>query len=90
MDSFDVVNTGLVIMELLILAIPLILLVLLFFLVRKVVSGGVRDVVGTGGLNGGEVGLSASEVLDRRCATREITREEYLTIKNDISREDDA
>jgi hypothetical protein len=62
MDSFDVVNTGLVI-----------LLALLFFLVRKAVSGGVRDVVGTGGLNGGEDGLSASEVLDRRCATREIT-----------------
>jgi hypothetical protein len=62
MDSFDVVNTGLVI-----------LLALLFFLMRKAVSGGVRDVVGTGGLNGGEVGLSASEVLDLRCATREIT-----------------
>jgi uncharacterized membrane protein len=90
MRSFNVGNTELMVMELLSLALPLIFLVLLFFLVRRAVSGGVRDAAGTGGLNGGEVGLSAPEALDRRYASGEITREEYLTIKNDISREDDA
>ena len=43
MRSFDIVNTELVTMELLMLAVPLVLLILLYFLVRKAVSGGVRD-----------------------------------------------
>jgi putative membrane protein len=90
MRSFNVGNTELMVMELLSLALPLIFLVLLFFLVRRAVSGGVRDAADTGGLNRGEVDLSAPEALDRRYARGEITREEYLTIKDDISREDDA
>jgi len=87
MRSFDIVNTELVIMELLMLATPLILL---YFLVRKAVSGGVRDAAGSGGLKGGEVSLSASEVLDRRYASGEMEREEYLTISDDITREQNA
>jgi uncharacterized membrane protein len=90
MRSFDIVNTELVIMELLMLATPLVLLILLYFLVRKAVSGGVRDAGGSGGLDGVESGLSAPEVLDRRYAGGEITREEYLTIRDDIMREQDA
>jgi uncharacterized membrane protein len=71
MDSFDVVNTELVIVA--------VTLALLFFLVRRAVGGG-----------GHAIGPSAREALDRRYANGEMTREEYLTIKNDISREDDA
>jgi hypothetical protein len=79
MDSFDVVNTGLVI-----------LLALLFFLVRKAVSGGVRDV---GGHRGSERGRGRPlRIGGARPSLRHKGDygEEYLTIKNDISREDDA
>jgi uncharacterized membrane protein len=90
MRNFNIGNTELIIVELLMLAAPLIFLVLLFFVVRKAVSGGARDAVGSGGLNGGESGLSAPEVLDRRYANGEITREEYLTIRDDIMRKQNA
>jgi len=44
----------------------------------------------SGGSSGGEAGLSTTEVLDRRCASGELTREEYLTIRGDIMRNKDA
>jgi putative membrane protein len=79
MDSFDVVNTELVIVELLTLVVTLLVLTLLFFLVRRAMRGG--------GLG---TGPSAREALDRRYANGEMTREEYLTIRDDIMREQNA
>jgi len=67
--------TELVLFELLTLAVPLLVLVLLFFLVRRAVRDGEP---------------SASEALDRRYATGELTREAYLTIRDDIMREQNA
>jgi hypothetical protein len=49
MRSFNVGNTELMIMELLSLALPLIFLILLFFLVRKAVSSGVWDAMSSNG-----------------------------------------
>jgi uncharacterized membrane protein len=86
MRSFDVANTELVVTELLMLAITLIFLVLLFFVVRRAVRGGVRSATSAGR----ETEPSAREALDRRYANGAMTREEYLTIKNNISREGDA
>ena len=85
MRSFSIGNT-----ELMMLAAPVILLALMCFLVRKAVSGGVRDAAGSVGSSGGEPGVSTSEVLDRHYATGELTREEYLTIRDDIMREQNA
>jgi uncharacterized membrane protein len=79
MDSFDVVNTELVIVELLTLVVTLLVLTLLFFLVRRAMRGG-----------GPGIEPSAREALDRRYANGEMTREEYLTIRDDIMREQNA
>jgi uncharacterized membrane protein len=91
MRSFNVGNTELMIMEPLSLALPLIFLIMLFFLVRKAVSSGVRDAMSSNvspASRGTEP--SASEALDRRYASGELTREKYLTIRGDITRDVDA
>ena len=73
----------LVILELLMLAAPVILLLALFYVVRRAVEGGVRCAMG-----GPQT--SAEEVLRRRYAGGELKREEYLTIRDDITRDPDA
>ncbi len=87
MRSFNVGNTELMIMELLSLALPLIFL----YLMRKAVSSGVWDAMSS---NGSSTSLgtepSASEALDPHYASGELAREEYLTIRGDITREEDA
>jgi uncharacterized membrane protein len=91
MLSFNVGNTELMIMELLSLALPLIFLILLFFLVRKAVSSGVRDATSSNvspASRGTEP--SAGEALDRHYASGKLAREEYLTIRGDIARDEDA
>ncbi len=91
MRSFNVGNTELMIMELLSPALPLIFLILLFFLVRKAVSSGVWDAMSSNGSptsRGTEP--SASEALDRHYASGELAREEYLTIRGDKTRDEDA
>jgi uncharacterized membrane protein len=84
----DVVGPAeIVILELLMLAIPVILLVALFYVVRQAVHSGVRRAIG-GPQTFGET--SAEEVLRRRYAGGELKREEYLTIRDDIKRNPDA
>jgi uncharacterized membrane protein len=83
MRSVDLVSTELVIFELLALLFPLILVAALFFVIRGAMSANGSQTIG-------ESGSSVKETLDRRYASGEITQEEYLTIKDDISREDDA
>ncbi len=72
---------------------PLIFLALflgiLFFLVKWAVRGGVRSALDDSGM-GRKDESSAAEVLDRRCAGGEITQEEYLAIRGDIKREQNA
>ncbi len=78
-------------MELLSLALPLIFLILLFFLVRKAVSSRVWDAMSSNGSPASrETEPSASEALDRHYASGELSREEYLTIRGDITRDEDA
>ncbi len=63
-------NTDLVVFELMTLLVPFALIVLLFFVVRGAVRGGVRDAMSAGDSReraGGEP--SAREVLDRRYAS---------------------
>ena len=84
----DVVGPAeIVISELLMLAIPVILLVALFYVERQAVHSGVRRAIG-GPQTSGET--SAEEVLRRRYAGGELKREEYLTIRDDIKRNPDA
>ncbi len=84
----DVVGPAeIVILELLMLAIPVILLVALFYVVRQAVHSGLRRAIG-GPQTFGET--SAEEVLRRRYAGGELKREEYLTIRDDIKRNPDA
>ena len=84
----DVVGPAeIVISELLMLAIPVILLVALFYVVRQAVHSGVRRAIG-GPQTFGET--SAEEVLRRRYTGGELKREEYLTIRDDIKRNPDA
>ena len=84
----DVVGPAeIVISELLMLAIPVILLVALFYVVRQAVHSRVRRAIG-GPQTFGET--SAEEVLRRRYAGGELKREEYLTIRDDITRNPDA
>jgi len=88
MRSFNVSNTELMIMELLSLALPLILL---FFLVRKAVSRGIQDAMSSNGSPANQgTEPSASAALDRHYASGELAREEYLTIRGDITRDEDA
>ena len=74
-------------MELLMLAVPVILLLAFFYVVRRAVEGGVRRAMG-GPQTAGET--SAEEVLRRGYAGGELKREEYLTIRDDITRNPDA
>jgi uncharacterized membrane protein len=76
-----------VVLELLMLAVPVILLVAVFYVVRQAVHSGVRRAIG-GPQTSGET--SAEEVLRRRYAGGELKREEYLTIRDDITRNPDA
>ena len=55
------------------------LLALLFPLVLLAAMGGARG-----------TGASTKETLDRRYASGEITREDYLNIRDDITRDGDA
>jgi hypothetical protein len=69
MRSFNVGNTELVITELLSLALSLTFLILLFFLVRRAVSSGVRDARSSNGSPASQgTEPSASEAFDRRYA----------------------
>ena len=77
----------LVILELLMLAAPLILLLEFFYVVRRAVEGGVRRAMGGPQVSGE---TPAEEVLRRRYAGGELKREEYLTIRDDITRNPDA
>jgi uncharacterized membrane protein len=91
MRSFNVGNTELMIMELLSLALPLIVLILPIFLVRKAVSSGIRDAMSSNGSPASQgTEPSASEALDRHYASGELAGEEYLTIRGDITRDEDA
>ena len=74
-----------------------IILYLLFFAVlfvalRWAISGGIRDAgkeaVGAG--TKGTRSASAREVLDRRYVEGELTREEYLTMRDDTMKDRDA
>ena len=90
MRSFNVGNTELIIMELLSLAMPLIILILLFFLVSKAVSSSVRDATSSNGSPASRgTEPSASEALDRHYASWKLARE-YLTLRGDITRNEDA
>ena len=87
MRSFNVGNTELMIMELLSLALPLIFL----FLVRKAVSSGVWDAMSSNGSPASRgTEPSASEALDPHYASGELAREEYLAIRGNITRDEDA
>ena len=68
-------------------AIPLLILA---FVVRWAVSSGIRDAMGVRNSTSRGDGLSAAEILDRRYANGELTREEYLAIRSDITREQNA
>jgi uncharacterized membrane protein len=81
--------TELFVWELLSLAVPLLLIVLLYFLVRRAVSRDVREAI-TGAGSFGEAAPSAREALDRSYAGGEMKREEYLTIRDDTTRNPDA
>ena len=84
----DVVGPAqIVVLELLMLAVPVMVLVALFYVVRQAVHSGVRRAIG-GPQTSGET--SAEEVLRRRYAVGELKREEYLTIRDDIKRNPDA
>jgi putative membrane protein len=86
MRSFDLVSAELVAFELLALRSPLVLLAALFFVMHAAVRGGVSRA-----MSGAQVsGASAKETLDRRYASGEITREDYLNIRDDITRDGDA
>ena len=63
-------------------AIPLLILA---FVVRWAVSSGIRDAIGVRDSMSRDDGLSAAEILDRHYAAGELTREEYLTIRDDIT-----
>jgi putative membrane protein len=86
MRSFDLVSAELVAFELLALLFPLVLLAALYFVVRAAVRSGVSGAMG--GARG--TGASTKETLDRRYASGEITREDYLNIRDDITRDGDA
>ncbi len=88
MRSFDLVSAELVIFELLALLFPLVLVIVLFFVVRGAVRSGVSRAISANGPQ--KIGASAREVLDRRYASGEITQEEYLNVRDDITRNDDA
>lgn len=80
---------GIGVMELFSLFLPLLFLVVLFFLIRWAVSSGVRSAAGDlRGVHEGEA--SAEEMLERRYAGGEISREDYLTIRDDITRKQNA
>jgi uncharacterized membrane protein len=86
MRSFDLVSAELVAFELLALLSPLVLLAALFFVVRAAVRSGVGQA--RSGPQGS--GPSAKEMLGRRYASGEITREDYLNIRDDTKRDGDA
>ena len=65
------------------LIIFLIILGVLIFLATRLFQG-----PGDPGANGGTNEPTALEVLDRRYAKGELTREEYLAIREDITRND--
>ena len=75
------------VLQLLMLAVPVVLLVALFYVARRAVEGGVGRAMG-GPQRFGET--SAEEVLRWRYAGGELKREEYLTIRDDITRNPDA
>src|ERR687898_553963 len=76
MRRFNVGNTELMIMELLSLALPLIVLILPFFLVRKAVNSGIQDAISSNGSPASQgTEPSASEALDRHYASGELARE---------------
>jgi uncharacterized membrane protein len=91
MRSFDLVSAELVAFELLALLSPLVLLAALFFVVRAAVRSGVGQArSGPQGSGPQGSGPSAKEMLDRRYASGEITREDYLNIRDDMKRDGDA
>ena len=55
--------------------------------IMELLSLSVRDAAGS---SGGEAGLSAAEILDRLYASGELMREEYLKIRGDMTRGEDA
>ena len=61
----------------------------LFSLVRRAVSNGIRSEMDDKSV-GREGEPPAEEVLERRYAGGEISREEYLTIRDDITRKQNA
>ena len=86
MRSFDLVSAELVAFELLALLLPLALLAALFFVVRVAVRSGVSRAMSFP--QGTEA--STKETPDRRYASGEIKREDYLNIRDDITRDGDA
>ncbi len=87
MRSFDLVSAELVAFKLLALLFPLVLLAALFFVVRTAVRSGMSRAMMSGAQGSA---ASAKETLDRRYASGEITREEYLNVRDDMKRDGDA
>ena len=84
----DGMNATLISFEVLTFALLLSFGTLTFFLVSRIRVG--RNSSAEGDQHGSEDVTSAKEILDERYARGEITQEEYLTIRDDITRTQNA